>query len=273
MRLGISNIAWDPRDDEALATLLRSHEIDAIDIAPGKYFPTPENATEVEVGKLRAWWRARGIEITGMQALLFGTSGLNIFSDDAVQGAMLERLRAVCRIAGLLGAPRLVFGSPRNRDRGDLDEGVALRIASEFFRRLGDIARHEGVLICLEPNPERYGCNFMTTGQETARVVSTVDHPAICMQLDTGAMHISGEDVGSFLAQHADLIGHIHASEPGLVPLGDGGVSHQDIAHAIWAKLPNATVTVEMLEVRDEPVEVAIDRALRVAKLAYGAQR
>jgi len=79
MRLAISNIAWDITEDEAVAALLQRHQVDAIDIAPGKYFPQPGKATAAEIGAVKSWWAERGIEITGMQALLFGTTGLNVF--------------------------------------------------------------------------------------------------------------------------------------------------------------------------------------------------
>ena len=36
MRLAISNIAWDVNDDESVANLLRSHGLDAIDVAPAR---------------------------------------------------------------------------------------------------------------------------------------------------------------------------------------------------------------------------------------------
>ena len=79
MRLAISNIAWDTAEDEAIATLLHRFGVDAIDVAPGKYFPEPAKATDEEIARVKNWWSERGIEITGMQALLFGTTGLNVF--------------------------------------------------------------------------------------------------------------------------------------------------------------------------------------------------
>lgn len=273
MRIGISNIAWDTRDDSAVASLLRAHQVDAIDIAPGKYFPAPEQATDSDIRKIGNWWRAQGMEITGMQALLFGTTGLNLFAEQRAQQAMLARLGAICRIAGVLQSPRLVFGSPRNRDRGELDSRTAAEIACTFFAQLGDIAAAEGVIVCLEPNPAQYGCNFMTTAEETADIVRAIAHPSIRMQLDTGAMHINNEDVDQFLAEHAALIGHIHASEPGLVPLGDGGVPHEKMAQALAVAIPSALVTIEMLETRDEPALTAITRALTVANQSYRSCR
>lgn len=89
MRIAISNIAWDVSDDEAVAALLRRYEVDAIDTAPGKYFPDPRQATLDDINRVRHGWEARGIEITGMQALLFGTTGLNLFGDAATRAAML----------------------------------------------------------------------------------------------------------------------------------------------------------------------------------------
>ena len=125
-----------------------------------------------------------------MQALLFGTTGLNVFGESKRQDAMLEHLRAVCRIGAGLGSTRLVFGSPKNRDRSGLNDSQALEQAVSFFRRLGNAAQEHGVIICLEPNPTQYGANFMTTSDETAFVVAAVDHEAIRMQFDTGALTI-----------------------------------------------------------------------------------
>lgn len=269
MRLAISNIAWDPAEDEDVASLLRTFDIDALDVAPGKYFPNPAAATTADIQFVRSWWLARGFEITGMQALLFGTSGLNVFGPPASQDAMLSHLAQVCRIAAGLGAFRLVFGSPKNRDRGGLDETEALAVAVPFFSRLGDIALAHGVVVCLEPNPECYGSNFMTTSDGTARVVRSVGHPAIKMQFDTGALTINGEDPATVLQAYVPLIGHIHASEPNLVPLGDGRCDHSTMAEALRQHLPDHVVSIEMLATNNEPHERSIERALAVASRHY----
>jgi D-psicose/D-tagatose/L-ribulose 3-epimerase len=271
MRLSISNIAWDPAADDAVAALLDARAIDAIDIAPGKYFPDPAQASAHEIARVRDWWRARGIAIIGMQSLLFGTKGLNLFGPPAVRDAMLAHLDAVCRIGAGVGATRLVFGSPKNRDRGVLGDEEAARVALPFFRRLGDIAAGHGVTMCLEPNPECYGANFMTTTAATARIVADVAHPAILMQFDTGAVTINGEDPATELARYAHLVGHVHASEPDLAPLGDGGTDHARMHAALAASLPQHIVSVEMVATRTEDPLGAVARALDVACRHYRA--
>ncbi len=275
MRLAISNIAWDIAQDEAVAELLQRRGIDAIDVAPGKYFPQPAQAHRDDMARVRQWWADRGVAITGMQALLFGTTGLNMFGPHDVRAAMLAHLDAVCRIGAGLGATRLVFGSPKNRDRNGLDDAPALEQAVAFFRRLGDIAAQHGVIVCLEPNPTRYGANFMTTGKETADVVKHVNHPAIRMQFDTGAYIINQEDPLPLLRDEADLIGHIHASEPDLIPLGDAAsipgqaLGHDAFGELVRRYLPKHVVTVEMVACKTEPQLAGIARALAAAIRHY----
>lgn len=272
MRLAISNIAWDVAEDEALAALLQRFEVDAIDIAPGKYFPKPVDATEADILKVSQWWADRGIEITGMQALLFGTTGLNVFGPPESRAALLQHLDAICRIGAALGAIRIVFGSPKNRDRSGLSDAQTLDIATSFFRRLGDLAAAQGVMICLEPNPTCYGANFMTTSPETAQVVSHIAHPAIRMQFDTGALTINGEHPAAVLEMSASLIGHVHASEPNLLPLGDGNTNHAAMCRALLQHLPQNLVTIEMVATQPEPHLASIERALGVAVAHYRAK-
>ena len=270
MRLAISNIAWDTVEDEAVFKLLHHFSVDAIDVAAGKYFPELTEATDADIAKVKHWWEERGIAITGMQALLFGTTGLNVFGSTESQQAMLRHLTAVCRIASGLGATRLVFGSPKNRDRGHLTDQETMDIAVPFFQQLGDIAQNYGVLMCLEPNPPCYGANFMINSVETAQVVQVINHPAIKMQLDTGAITINGEDAAEILQDYAPLIGHIHASEPNLLPLGDGSTDHAKIATALTQQLPNHIVSIEMLtNNKNEPCLISIERALTVAVRHY----
>lgn len=269
MRLAISNIAWDVVEDAEVSSLLRRYGVDAIDVAPGKYFPEPRNVNRSEITRVRDWWAMRSIEITGMQALLFGTVGLNLFGSRDIQAAMLEHLKEICRIGSGLGATRLVFGSPKNRDRAGLTDEQADDMATDFFRSLGDIAEAYGVLICLEPNPTCYGANFMTGSLDTARVVRQVAHKAIRMQLDIGALTINAEDPESIMSQCHDIISHIHASEPNLVPLGDRKVGHEKIATVIARYHPDAVVSIEMLTPKWESSLEAIERSLQVAQRAY----
>lgn len=269
--LSISNIAWDVALDGQVAELLQEMGVAAIDIAPGKYFPNIAEAAETEIEAVRRTWEQRGIRIVGMQALLFGTTHLNLFADAAVQARMLAHLTSVCRIAKGLGAEKLTFGSPKNRDCSVVPAMAVRRVYTEFFKRLGDIAESFDVAICLEPNPTRYQSNFMTTTLEALAVVRQVNSRGIQLQLDTGALLINGEEPVTILAECASAVGHVHLSEPDLAPLGTSAGPHDRIAAALQATPPSAGYrTIEMLVKDPAPLPV-IRSALAFAKATYWA--
>lgn len=269
MNISISNIAWDIKDDDAVCSLLQRHQIRAIDIAPGKYFPDPKTASDKDILAVRSYWESQGISLVGMQSLLFGTQGLNLFDEQSVQQEMLEHLQAVSHVAAGLGITRLVFGSPKNRYRPDISDEETRAIAHHFFTLLGDMAREEGVVICLEPNPECYGANFMTSSAETAEMVRLINHSAIKMQLDTGAIAINHENVAQVISVNEDIIGHVHLSEPNLIPLGRSEVNHADVAAVLNRLLPQRIATIEMLVPKNENALTTIDESLSFVTKLY----
>lgn len=269
MRISISNIAWDVLEDEKIADLLLTYKVDAIDIAPGKYFPNPKEAQEKDIIQVRDYWQKKGIALTGMQSLLFGTQGLNVFGSETSQQAMLDHLSGIFRIAGMLGAKKLVFGSPKNRDRSGLSDQEAEKQAVKFFRSLGDRALQHGVIICLEPNPVCYGTNFMTTSMETLHVVKLINHPAIKMQLDTGAIATNHEDINTVLNAAHPHIGHIHISEPNLAVIGSSNTNHHEYHHAIMQSFHDPLVCIEMVATKDESHLASVEKALKFVNEIY----
>lgn len=269
MRIAISNVAWNADEDIQIAGVLARFGVDAIDVAPTKYFPDPTMASDADVSRIRRFWADRGVEITGMQSLLFGGVGLNIFGSAESRNATLDRLSAVCRIAAMLGASRLVFGSFKNRDRSGLDDAIALDMVVSFFQRLAEIAHSNGVFICLEAVPKRYGANFMTTTAEAAHVVAVVDRAAIRLHLDTGTMAVNGEEPRDIVRKFAHLIGHVHASEPDLAPIGDRGADHSGTALALAQHLPGHVVSVETFATENESHIIAVERSLAAAVRHY----
>lgn len=269
MELSISNIAWESSLDSVVADVLREQGIRYIDIAPGRYFSDPAKATDAEIAAVASWWADQGIGFAGMQSLLFGTQGLNLFGTKDQQERMLEHLRAICHIGAKLDARKLVFGSPKNRDRSGLSNVKATEIAMSFFSRLGDIAAEEGVIICLEPNPVIYGANFLTSTWEAFEFVSDLGHPAVRIQLDTGTV-LQNEEPADIIQSVAGQIGHIHISEPHLPPVGTNQDRHAELRDAIKAIGYNAPITLEMLVRSPLPVVETISASLRYAKNIYG---
>ena len=293
-QLSISNIAWDVKDDIKVAQILNKHDVKYIDLAPSKYFKDFKEASITEIKQVKNTWRNHGISVYGMQSLMFGSKDLNLFGDNLVQSVTLDHLSSVCRIGDLLDARYLVFGSPKNRDCSVVEDDKKEDIALDFFYRLGEIAKHYNVTICLEPNPELYGANYLTTTQDTYDFVSNLNHPSIRMQLDTGTMLVNHE-AASVIEHVKDMIGHVHLSQKHLTVLGDScedipntaistteNVSNNNLSsklscikeeHECLAKALNKTetkiYTIEMLTNKENSSLQAIDRAISFASKVY----
>jgi D-psicose/D-tagatose/L-ribulose 3-epimerase len=245
MNIGISNIAWDTKDDDLIVRLLKEHAISHIDIAPTKYFQEPLKASKEEIFNIRKYWEHNNISINGMQALLFGMD-LNMFAEEKVRLEMLAYLNVISKVGSQLGANKLVFGSPKNRNREGIEDSVVNKLAIDFFSRLGDIAMANGVVICLEPNPKDYNCNFLTNSTETLNMVKRINHPNILMQIDTGAIFMNNEEPQIIANIPQQFVGHIHISEAFLKPIGLQSSNHSSCSKMLMKCLADYPVTIEM---------------------------
>ena len=242
--------------------------VTGVELAPTAVWSDPLGATDAEVRGVRDWWRDRGIAVVALQALLFGRPDLAIFGDDDVRRATLEHLTGMMDLAARLGAKPLVFGSPKNRLVGSRPKAEAWRIAREFFAAAGARATERGVVLCIEPNPADYGCDFVRTTAEGLELVREVGSPGFRLHLDAGALTLNHEAVPETLATAAAVLCHFHASEPGLVPFGAGGADHVACAAALRTARYEGWVSVEMRATADASAE--LPRVLKLLSDRYG---
>lgn len=265
MKLSISNIAWEVSQDELIAELLTKFGVAAIDVAPTKYFPNIATVTRDEVSEVRKFWNRRGIEIIGGQSLFFGRPDLNIFSSKEIRAESLRYLEKFAQISEELGIRKLVFGSPKNRRRDTLDLLAARSSAVDYFWQLGEIGLQRGIVFCLEPNPAKYGCDFMVNDGETFEMVNMVSHKNIALQLDTGAAMMNDDDIPNLLSDHSSAYGHIHLSATDLEPLHLTPSVFQELPALIESHLGSLEhMTIEMLTSKPENSMSEIRATLQV---------
>lgn len=265
-RLAVSNIAWDASEDETVADVLRAQGVSAIEIAPTKWRASPLEASVAEIAAFRYAWGSRGMHIVAMQALLYGRPELQLFGD--TRDAMQDYLRRMITFGAELGAHALVFGSPKNRVRGEMPMDDAMRSAADFFRPLGDVAAEHGMQFCLEANPAAYGCDFLTTTEDAVTLCTAIASPGIAVNGDLGGMTMNGELVRSAITGAAGVLGHFHASEPDLVPLG-AAADHVAAGTELSAVGYQGWVSIEMRAGAIGSNAERVRDAVRLAKAAY----
>jgi D-psicose/D-tagatose/L-ribulose 3-epimerase len=265
-RLAASNIAWDPSEDDVVAAILRERGFTGVEVAPSKRWESPIDATKKEIVAYRAAWEKRGLQVVAMQALLFGRPDLLLFGSVTVRRALREYLTALIEMAHGLGAQALIFGSPKNRKRGKMPIEEANAIAVEFFREVGAVAASRGCVVCLEPNPPAYDCDFINTTAEALTLCEQIGSRGVKVNGDTGAMVTNGEEPAVTIGKSISAIGHFHASEPALAEVTDGA-HHEAAAAALRAARYGGWVSLEMRAAEGsgpDAVARAADRVRRV---------
>ena len=277
MKLAVSNIAWAPSERDAAYSLLRSRGIRGLEIAPRLFFEgatDPFAPTEPDAERALSATQEAGLEVVSMQSLLFGVRGAALFEGDDARDRFRAAMLRTIDLAGRFAIPNLVFGSPHQRNIPDgMSTEIAKGLARDVFRDLGDAAGRAGTKLGIEFNPPAYGTNFLNDVAEADAFVQSVDHPAVSLILDVGAMHMNG-DFGKidFVATRlCSRISHVHVSEPNLAP---APASAKQAARVLSAMANGGYIGWYSIEMKQQPslgltaLEKAIDRLLEAADLA-----
>jgi D-psicose/D-tagatose/L-ribulose 3-epimerase len=268
MKLAVSNIAWPAELDAVVFEFLVAGGIDAIEVAPTRVWPHWQGIDAASVRAFRRVVESSGLGISSLQSILFQKPELNLFGSDEDRRAMKEHLRQCADLAANLGAGCMVFGAPRNRDRGSLPEAEAFAIATDFFARVGADCAQRGVYVGFEANPVEYKCNFATESGTAARLVRAVDSEGFRLHLDTACLHLSGENAVRAIRDNADILRHFHASEPYLAGFSAPASAHAEAAAALRSVAYDRWIALEM-RTADPPLP-SLEEAVRFVRGIYG---
>lgn len=251
-----------------MLSVLKEDGIRSIEIAPLRTFGLPAQSTEQDVRSVAGQYAVAGVELVSMQALLFGSEGLALFESVDSRCRMKEWLIAVGRVAGWCGAGPMVFGSPKNRLKGELSHAQAMEIAVPFFREVGDACAAFGSCLVMEANPEAYGADFCTTLSQAAELVAAVDSPGFRLHIDAGGLALSGEDFVPVIKQSAPMIAHVHASQPNLADWSEPHAVHATLAQVLREIDYQGAVAIEMR--MQEDVQGSVQMAVEKVRGIYG---
>lgn len=232
MKLAISNIAWTNEEEPEIAALLQSMGVKYVEIAPTKLWGEPLSATDEQIEEYIQFWAKYDIQIVAFQSMLFSHPDYKLFESLELRDLTKNYLQSFTGLAGRMGVSRMVFGSPKNRQRNGLDYDAAEVIAEGFFAEIGDVAESNGVVFCIEPNAPQYNCDFVMNAQEGRRLVTRVNKPGFGLHLDIACMALAGDNIEASIIDNAAHLKHFHISSPML----DKVVQRDDIDHDTAAR-------------------------------------
>lgn len=267
MKLCVSNLGWSPAENESVYEHLVALGVRGVEVAPSKIWPEWRGATPSAARAKASELESRGLAVPALQAILYGLSTPQVFGPPEAQRALVDHVAKVAELAAAFGAKTVVFGSHKNRDRGDLLQDEAERRGGDVFRRLAEACAPCGVCLCIEPVPEAYGCTFLTSYRDVLGMVDRVNHPNLGVHLDVAGTELEGDSIVDAIGAAAGRIRHLHVTEPHLGDFASPRMPHGDAAKALRQARYENWASVEMLRA-DAPVE-AIERAVRFVREHY----
>ncbi|MCR9421162.1 MULTISPECIES: sugar phosphate isomerase/epimerase [Vibrio] len=242
----VSNIAWPQEKEYQAFEVLSRYSISKLEVAPARVVEDLNDFSSSDVKLYRKYCERHGFSIYSMQALLFGGPNCNLFGSNEEKSLLQSHLLRVLDMGADLGVSKLVFGSPKNRLRGELSNDLAFEAAAEFFKPLALRATESGSIICIENNPTYYGADFLTSTKEVCEFVRFANFNGLGAHFDTGGMFLSKEHYADSIELNKDLISHFHISEQDLLPLSLEHIDHKTIAKTLYNNGYDKVASLEM---------------------------
>lgn len=247
MKLSISNIGWEAKNDIAVYELMKKYGFIGVEIAPTRWIsdkPYEHTKEAVEIAtKLKEQY---GFVISSMQSIWFGKNE-RIFSSKEEREELLQYTKEAIDYASEIGCKNLVFGCPRNRNIAEewgLSKETVEEIAVQFFRELGEYALAKGTVVAMEANPPIYNTNYMNTTMEAILLVEKVNSKGFLLNLDVGTM-LQNEEAVALLEGKGTLFNHVHISEPGLKIIESRRL-HKELYNLLVQEKYDNFVSIEM---------------------------
>ncbi|MDB6136391.1 MAG: D-tagatose 3-epimerase [Verrucomicrobiales bacterium] len=251
MKFSICNETWQGPEwtYDLVCERIAAHGYDGVEIAPFTLNPDPSLITEAEAVEIGDITRRHGLEVVGLHWLLVQPPGMHLTTADK---AVRDRTAAfgchLARICAAMGGTIMVWGSPKQRHlNGNVSWEEAAARAAEVLRKISETAGPLGVTLAMEPLA-RKETNFLTTAEETVRLLRMVDHPACRLHLDVKAMSDEAIPIPDIIRACAADTVHFHANDPNLRGPGQGEVAYEPIVAAIREAGYDRWVSVEVFD-------------------------
>lgn len=246
MRWAFSNLGF-PHEAPAAWQLLREHGVTGIEVAPTRIWPNWQGMNMHAAREYRTKLDDAGFTVPALQAVLYARAEARLF-DPSGERVFLAHMSEVARLAQDLGAPVVVWGAPKQRDRGTLSDEAAMEHLTPLLQQLAGVYENHDTCLCIEPNPRRYGCNFVVNAQEGLELVRRVDRKGFGLHLDAAGMFLEGDDLKTLWPTVGKALRHFHISEPDLGDFCAPQVPHEKNLDVLRKQRYQGWCSVEMRE-------------------------
>jgi D-psicose/D-tagatose/L-ribulose 3-epimerase len=180
MRYALCNEVLRHLRFDAACQLMAEAGYQGVELAPMCFAPSVEQIDAAMRAAIRHTAHAAGLEIVGLHMLLWGQDDLHVaHPDPAVRRRTADYLVSLVEFAEAVGAPLMVFGSPKQRSTiPPLTPQQALALWLDTLQPALRRCEQLGVLMLLEPLPP-FETDVLNTLAEAVAVLDELRHPSL----------------------------------------------------------------------------------------------
>jgi len=236
MKLSLSNLAWDIRDDDQMLSILKNNNIKNIEGILTKINNWDELTNDVLL-KHKKKLDFYNIKMESIQSIFYNIKCDGI-TDDKIVYNHIKRLIGICNI---LEVKVMVFGSPTMRN-GLIDDSLSL-----IFKKIDGLLNNTGITLIIEPNSKIYKGNYFHNLTEIVDFIDQNKFINIKTMIDTHNLILEGNDLIIELNKYYNYINHIHISEVNLSPITNPEI-HIKFSNELKKMRYDKIITYEVLK-------------------------
>jgi len=234
MKVSVSNISWgDIKKNFEYFKYLKKIGVNGIELAPSLCFKNINNVSAEQINILKRQFKKNNLKFIGFHSLFFGKNNVHFFQSKRKLNNLKNQLTALIKLCKNLGGKNLVLGSPKNRSVKKKNYNNCKILFKKFLLEMDPILNANKINLLIEPlaRPES---DFLTSMNEGARLVKSINKQNIQLHLDTKTLILSKENLNYFFKKYFYLIKHIHVSDVGL--LVPGSINNEHVAIGSYLK-------------------------------------
>lgn len=268
MKLAASNIALSPYDHVNQLPQIAKLGLSGIEVAPSRVWRDSwQGLRSADVLAYRRSIEDAGLYVVGLHSLFYDQPNLGIFGNKKTRTRTLNFMEHLSKLCRDLGGVTLTYGGGRTRGIIPLED--AFSKSEFFFHELIPRIESHGTIFCFEPLPTA-DSDFINSVYDSIRLVESVDHPSLRVQLDAKALATTGELTKEVFELAAPYLVHVHANEPGFGILGTSGtVDHKKIARLLNGIGYTGHISIEQKMIGEDNPLVALSQSAKVLKEYY----
>lgn len=229
-----------------LFSLLKEEKIKFIELPITKFFPNYKFEKK-KINFIKNKLKKYDLKISSVQSI-FHETNLNIF-DKNNKKEIIKHLHRVINICNILNVPNIIFGSPKNRQKGQLNKKEADKIFTKILIDISKKLYQKKINFCIEPNARYYGCDYLFKYKQVLNFVKRLNLNNIFINFDTGNAQLEND----FILKNTQYIKNFQLSEKDLNELNIKNKRHLNYLKEIKKK--KLFVSLEILNLNHSKIK------------------